>query len=185
MERDLLSIAKDSVRTGLRGVYPKATLRRDKTAEVITVEAMINDSNSASVVSEDRPFPGDVLTQSGHEWIVTEVGGWGDANLWELAIDNTQPEQAALAAPTITLRRTDSLLRVDFPNGMAGDEVVGRTYRENGMLTGPEFTNTLSGVDKQLVIPGVRDGWEVAIWYTRPPQERKSAVTRLAVPDAS
>ena len=185
MTTDALSIAQRSLR-GIRGVYPDAVLRRDKTGAVINVEAMVNDSGSATVYSPSRPFPGDILSQSGHEWVVAEVAGWGDAELWNLTLGETQPEQDGLPAPTVTLRRMGTILRIDFPDGQADDIVAASVFTADGAQVGlAEYRNTLTDADKQLVVDPVADGYSVEVWYTRPPRYRKSENLRVEVPDAS
>ena len=149
----------------------------------------MNDSNTASILSDDRPFEGDTLIQTPNEWVIREVGGWGDIGLWSVTLSDTQPASAAgLAGPVITLRRytaNPGQLRIDFTNGQAGDEVFARLMRADGRLRGVEYRNTLTGADNQLVIKeGVQDGDSVAVWIRRRPN-RASARTVMGVPDAT
>ena len=163
--------------------FELATLRRDKTGAVETVRAFVNEDGSAWMQGP-RPFVGDVLVVGTTEWVIEEVGGWGAAvGHWTLSIGTTQPADSLLPAPTITVRRMGSLLRIEFPDGEAEDETRAITFDATGAQVGQEWRRELTAADKQLVVQGVSDGWAVDVWYTRG-SGKQSARTRMEVPDA-
>ena len=174
-------VAQGSGESLLDNFGTPSTLRRDKTGAVDNVKAIVTEDGSA-LMQGKRPFVGDALVVGEAEWVIEEVGGWGEqVELWRLTIGVTQPADSLLPAPTITLRRQGSLLRIDFTDGESEDETRAVTFDETGTQVGQEWRQTLSAVDKQLVVRGVSDGWSVSVWYVRG-SSKESARTTQVVP---
>ena len=128
----VISTAKGAGGRLVRQFGSPATLRRDKTGAVDSVHAVVTEDGNA-LMQGQRPFVGDVLVVGTAEWVINEVGGWGEqVELWTLTIGTTQPADSLLPAPTITLRRMGSLLRIEFPDGEAEDEVRAITFDDTG-----------------------------------------------------